>query len=138
MTTPVRSHGHVEIVPAHQGEAVLGHPQGLVVEPVTDQRHPGGLVDRVDAVDLGGGLDDPVDLCPGRVEVVRTDPSHAQRRVSVFSTAGTASADGAGSLVGSTKRYPTLRTVPIRVSCSGPSLARRRRTWTSTVRVPPK
>jgi hypothetical protein len=27
---------------------------------------------------------------------------------------------------------------PDQVSCSGPSLARRRRTWTSTVRVPPK
>src|SRR5690606_37653253 len=38
---------------------------------------------------------------------------------------------------GGSNRYPTLRTVPMSCSCSGPSLARRRRTWTSTVRVPP-
>jgi hypothetical protein len=34
-------------------------------------------------------------------------------------------------------RYPTPRTVWIRPSCSGPSLARSLRTWTSTVLVPP-
>ena len=35
------------------------------------------------------------------------------------------------------KRYPTERTVWIRLACSSPSLARSRRTWTSTVRAPP-
>src|SRR5512132_500918 len=37
----------------------------------------------------------------------------------------------------SAARYPTPRTVSIRPSCAGPSFARSRRTWTSTVRVPP-
>ena len=32
---------------------------------------------------------------------------------------------------------PTERTVSMRWACSSPSLARRRRTWTSTVRAPP-
>src|SRR5262245_34919910 len=35
------------------------------------------------------------------------------------------------------KRYPTFRIVSTISSCSGPSLARIRRIWTSTVRVPP-
>jgi hypothetical protein len=43
----------------------------------------------------------------------------------------------ADSSAGVTNRYPTLRTVPMTDSYSGPSLARSRRTWTSTVRVPP-
>jgi hypothetical protein len=43
----------------------------------------------------------------------------------------------ADSSAGVTKRYPTLRTVPMTDSYSGPSLARSRRTCTSTVRVPP-
>ena len=36
------------------------------------------------------------------------------------------------------RAHPDLRTVPIIDSRSLPSLARSRRTWTSTVRVPPK
>ena len=36
------------------------------------------------------------------------------------------------------QRYPTLRTVSSRREYSGPSLARTRRTCTSTVRAPPK
>ena len=43
----------------------------------------------------------------------------------------------ADSSAGVTNRYPTLRTVPMTDSYSGPSLARSRRTCTSTVRVPP-
>ena len=43
----------------------------------------------------------------------------------------------ADSSAGVTNLYPTLRTVPMTDSYSGPSLARSRRTWTSTVRVPP-
>jgi hypothetical protein len=43
----------------------------------------------------------------------------------------------ADSSTGVTNRYPTLRTVPMTDSYSGPSLARSRRTCTSTVRVPP-
>src|SRR5690606_6084991 len=54
----------------------------------------------------------------------------------------TASTGSAGSMprrsLGGSKRYPTLRTVPISCSCSVPSFARSRRTCTSTVRVPPK
>src|SRR5439155_24011878 len=41
-------------------------------------------------------------------------------------------------LAGVSSLYPTLRTVAIIASCSAPSFARRRRTCTSTVRVPPK
>ena len=44
------------------------------------------------------------------------------------STVSSSAAAAARSRPGGTKRYPTLRTVPISASCSGPSLARSRRT----------
>jgi hypothetical protein len=54
------------------------------------------------------------------------------------STSSDKSAVAGRPRAGRTALYPTLRTVPINDSYSGPSLARSLRTWTSTVRVPPK
>lgn len=66
-----------------------------------------------------------------------TDPAAAFALASSAALA-LASSAARSTFSGVTNRYPTFRTVPISDSCSGPSFARSRRTWTSTVRVPPK
>jgi len=98
------------------------------------------LAERVGAVSpggVGGERENCGDLLVG--QVIGDPDLRARRRHSAGSRSVAAVAmSRPSSWRGGTNRYPTLRTVPMRPSCSAPSLARRRRTWTSTVRVPPK
>src|SRR5262249_5499590 len=128
---PLDPVGHIEVGIAGEGRPVVDQEvQRLPVAPVPQVQqhvlagrgHPVGLGDGPQQGEYGVGLvaveSGPADDLGGHTETVLA------RLLPL-----------GGCL---TNLYPTLRTVPISTSYSAPSLARSRRTCTSTVRVPPK
>ncbi len=107
----------------------------LPSSPRWRERHPGGLVDRVDAVDRGGvGVTRSTRLraCSSPSAC---DAHDAQDRLfSGLDADRLEPAPWPGARTGSRRCGPSRSAS----RAPGPSLARRRRTWTSTVRVPPK
>ncbi len=122
------------------GDSVVGDQDEVPRVAVAGERMHHLLRDRCGPVH---GLGAPDEVAPrlcsfgGRTAGGLGDDAHSANSAS----------DPSGSTVipppllrddGRTALYPTLRTVPISDSYSGPSFARNRRTCTSTVRVPPK
>ena len=112
---------------AYVGIAAVAKVQHHVLGDRGHPVMPRGVIDEVEDIEDLRAVEVATDL----------DRAHLPARLSISASSSSVDTVASSGRAG-TKRYPTLRTVPMSASCSGPSLARRRRTWTSTVRVPPK